>query len=146
MRRMATALATVSILAVSFSAAPADAAARIRILAVQYDSPGSDTGANRSLNAEWVRLKNEGTDKKNIRGWTLSDRSGHVYRFRGLVLAPGRSVRVRTGKGADTRRNRYWRQDQYVWNNTGDRATLKNRRGTTVDMCSWGDGDGKIRC
>jgi hypothetical protein len=146
-RRIAAAVAATSLLlVVPLGAAPADAAARVRIAAVQYDSPGTDTGSNKSLNAEWVRIKNTGSSKANLRGWTLRDTSGHVYRFTGLTLRPGRVVVLHTGKGTDSSRHRYWGRGAYVWNNTGDRATLKNRRGRVVDRCRWGDGDGRIRC
>src|SRR5215218_5245707 len=39
----------------------ADAASAIQITKVYYNSPGSDTGSNTSLNAEWVRITNTGT-------------------------------------------------------------------------------------
>ena len=115
-------------------------------MAVQYDSPGSDTGSNKSLNAEWVRIKNAGSSGTKLRAWSLRDASGHVYRFSSLTLGPGRVVVVHTGKGADTRRQRYWGRGAYVWNSTGDRATLKNRRGRVLDRRRWGDGEGRIRC
>jgi hypothetical protein len=35
-------------------------AAAVKIDRVQYDSPGSDTGSNTSLNAEYVVIKNTG--------------------------------------------------------------------------------------
>jgi hypothetical protein len=41
--------------------------------------------------------------------------------------------------------NRYWRSDGYIWNNDGDRATLKKPGGTVVDRCSYsGAGSFKI--
>ena len=43
---------------VAVAAQPASAAPAVRILKIQYDSPGSDTGSNTSLNGEWVVLKN----------------------------------------------------------------------------------------
>lgn len=45
-------LAAVSLIAVLFAALPAPAMAAVRITRAQYDSPGSDTGSNSSLNAE----------------------------------------------------------------------------------------------
>jgi hypothetical protein len=36
--------------------------------------------------------------------------------------------------------------DNYAWNNTGDRATLRNRHGGLIDRCRWGDGNGIKNC
>lgn len=117
--------------------APAEAVSPVRISSVQYDSPGSDTGSNSSLNAEWVRITNYGSTAKALTGWTLRDRSNHVYRFGTYRLGAGRSVRVHTGRGANSSTDRYWGKGWYVWNNTGDKAILKNSSGTTVSTRSW---------
>ena len=45
---------------------------------------------------------------------------------------------MHTGKGTNTSTHRYWQRGSYVWNNTGDEATLRNASRTTVDSCSWG--------
>ena len=142
--RLITAIAAAG-LAISLSPAVANAGP-IRIDRVQYDSPGDDTGSNPSLNAEWVVLKNFGNRAKQLRGWTIRDQTGHVYRFGTFKLRPGRSVKIHTGSGTNSRRDRYWRQDAYVWNNDGDKATLKNKGGTRMDTCNWGDGDGDTNC
>jgi Lamin Tail Domain len=128
------------------AAAPDDRAGPIRIASVSYDSPGDDTGGTASLNAEWVAIKNNGQRARQLRGWTLRDPAGHVFRFPRFVLRPGRTVKVHTGDGSRNRRHLYWGQGWYVWNNDGDRATLRNRTGRLVDRCSWGDGDGTTGC
>lgn len=46
------------------------------------------------------------------------------------------TVTVHTGSGSNTARHRYWRSDGYIWNNDGDRATMKNKAGTVIDRCS----------
>jgi Lamin Tail Domain len=118
----------------------------IRITRVSYDSPGDDTGSNPSLNAEWVAIKNAGHHARQLRGWTLRDTAGHVFHFPRYVLRPGRTVKVHTGSGSGNRRHLYWGQGWYVWNNDGDRATLRNRSGRLIDRCSWDDGGGVTRC
>jgi hypothetical protein len=35
--------------------------------------------------------------------------------------------------------NRYWGHHWYIWNNTGDRATLKNASGTVMARCGYDD-------
>ena len=109
----------------------------IRLGRIYYNSPGDDDGSNRSLNAEWFVLKNQGSTTRDLSGWTVRDSHGHVYRVRDLRLAGGARVKVHTGSGTSHTIHRYWGRDRYVWDNRGDRATLKNRVGTVVDRCSW---------
>ena len=144
--RHAIAVAILPVLILPLSISPAAAASAVQITYVQYDSPGPDTRSNKSLNAEWVRIRNFSSTKKTMSGWTLRDRAGHVYRFNTFALKPGKSVRIHTGKGANTAADRYWRRDRYVWNNRGDKAILRNRAGTTMGTCTWGDGDGTKTC
>jgi hypothetical protein len=123
---------------------PASGAA-IRIVKIYFDSPGSDTGSNSSLNAEWIRLKNTGSRGKYLTGWTIRDASGHVYVFGTYRLGAADRVTIHTGSGSNTSAHRYWRSDWYIWNNTGDTAKLKNRAGTLIDRCSYsGAGDYKV--
>ena len=135
-----------AVLTLVLTCAEADAASPLRFSGAQYNSPGSDTGSNASLNAEWIRVTNHGKRARNMTGWTIRDAAGHVYHFPTFRLGPGHSVRLHTGKGRNTRRNLYWRQGWYVWNNTGDRATLKTRARVRIDVCHWGDGSGYTSC
>jgi len=119
------------------TAGEAVAASPVRISSVQYDSPGSDTGTNYSRNAEWVRITNYSSTKRSLSGWTLRDAQNHVYRFGTFSLGAGKSVRVHTGRGTNTSTDRYWGSSWYVWNNTNDKAILRNSAGTTVSSRSW---------
>ena len=120
-------------------AAPAQAATAIQITRVYYNSPGSDTGSNTSLNAEYVLLTNKASWRMNLKNYTLKDRTGYTYRFgTDLIVSPGASVVVHTGKGTNTATHRYWGRTWYVWDNTGDTAYLRNAAGTLVDTCTWG--------
>jgi len=124
-------------------ASPASAA--IKITKIYFDSPGADTGSNKSLNAEYVVIKNTGTRRKALTGWTLRDASQHVYRFPIFRLGSGKSVKVHTGKGANTLGNLFWRSSSYIWNNDGDTATLKRSNATAASKCSYsGVGSYKI--
>lgn len=118
----------------------------LRFSGAQYNSPGSDTGSNRSLNAEWIRVTNHGSKARSLTGWMIRDAAGHVYRFPRFQLRPGSSVRLHTGKGRNTRRNLYWGSSWYIWNNTGDKAVLKSRTGVRIDVCRWGNGPGFTTC
>src|SRR5215203_1603174 len=85
--------------AVALNPASAEAASAIQITKVYYNSPGSDTGSNTSLNAEWVRITNTGTTSRYLTGWTLRDAQGHTYTFGTFRLAAGARVYVHTGEG-----------------------------------------------
>jgi len=118
-------------------APPAEAASPIQFGRIQYDSPGKDTRSNTSLNAEYVILKNTSTTTRSLTGWTVRDATGYVYKFGSFSLRGGKSVVLRTGKGTNTSTTRYWGRASYVWNNTGDRAYLRNASGTIMDTCTW---------
>ncbi|GAA2153318.1 lamin tail-like protein [Humibacillus xanthopallidus] len=109
----------------------------IMITKVYYDSPGSDTGSNSSLNAEYVVVKNTTKVNRSLKGWTLRDKANHVYTFPTFTLKAGASVTIHTGKGSATQYHRYYNKSWYVWNNTGDTAYLRNASGSTVDTCGW---------
>jgi hypothetical protein len=106
---------------------------------ILYNSPGSDRGSNASLNGEWVKLHNRTGHPITLTHWTLRDRQGHVYKFGTYRLKAHGNVRIHTGKGSNTQVNRYQRRSWYVWNNDGDRATLKNASGTVRSRCSYSD-------
>ena len=131
-------LSLLTVLVLPLAAGPAEAAFHpVRISSVQADSPGSDTGSNASLNAEWVRIHNYGSKAKNLGGWTLRDNANHVYRFGSFNLRAGHTVRIHTGKGTNTATDRYQGRGWYVWNNGHDKAILKNSAGTTVSTRTW---------
>jgi hypothetical protein len=109
----------------------------VKIVEIYFDSPGSDTGSNASLDAEWVKVKNVTGSRRTITGWTLRDASSHVYRFATTTIAAGATLRVHTGRGRKNATNRYWGSGSYIWNNTGDTATLRNAHGSQVDRCHY---------
>lgn len=105
---------------------------------IQYDSPGLDTRTNKSLNAEYFTIRNTGAARKNLKGVTVRDAQNHVYKFStNFYLAGGKSVVVHTGKGTNTSTHRYWGRGNYVWNNTGDTATMRSPSGDVLDRCRW---------
>jgi len=129
--------ALVPALMIPAAAIQADAASAVRISGVQYDSPGSDTGSNYSLNGEWVKITNYASTRRTLTSWTLRDTSNHVYRFATFTLGAGKSVRIHTGRGTNTATDRYQGRGAYVWNKTGDKAILRNAAGATVSTRSW---------
>ena len=79
-------------------------------------------------------------------GWTIRDTSSHVYKFGSFKLRAGHSVTVHTGKGSNTAKDLYWRSDEYIWNNDGDRAKLKNKAGDVIDTCSYSGAGSSVSC
>lgn len=148
-RLLSIAAAGVLVLAGMVVVAPAaSAASRVQITGAYYDIPGNDKPvSNTKLNREWIRLYNTSNDTVRMTGWTLRDRGSiHTYRFGTFYLGPKATVYVQTGKGTNTSRHLYWGLGYYVWNNTGDTATLRNSVGTYLDSCKWGNGSGFKRC
>src|SRR5262245_36375916 len=122
LKRAVLVLIAVAVGLVVLPPSPADAASLIRIVKVQYDSPGSDTGSNTSLNGEWVAIRNTGTTRRDLTHWTLRDAANHVYTFGSFSLKAGGTVYVKTGTGTNNAVYRYQNRGWYVWNNTGDTA------------------------
>ncbi|MCY0929067.1 hypothetical protein OTB20_23275 [Streptomyces sp. H27-H1] len=54
------------------------AAGTLRVSKIWYDSPGSDTGTNASLNADWVQAAKGTTATVSRKGWTLTDAACHT--------------------------------------------------------------------
>lgn len=120
----------------------------LELVDVRADPPGDDRRAS-ALAAEVVVVRNAGQETVPLDEYTLSDRVGHTYSFPdGAKLAPGRSVRVHTGAGTDTERDRYWDAGTPVWNNRGDTVVLRRdgevviaastlRLGPTDDRTTW---------
>jgi len=136
------ALAAVPAVALTFgllAPASAEAVPAIRITQIQYDSPGSDTGSNASLNTEWVRITNTTAQNRSLSGWTLKDKQGFTYRFPTFTLKAKASVVVYTGKGSATSTKRYYNRSWYVWNNTGDSAYLRDSKGVLKDSWTFKD-------
>jgi hypothetical protein len=114
---------------------------------IYYNSPGTDDGSNASLNKEYVTIKNSSSVARSLTGYKVLDKANHRYTFGTFTLGAGKSVRIHTGKGTNTSTDRYWGREWYVWNNTGDKAYLRNASFVLRDSCAWGSGGpGYIYC
>jgi hypothetical protein len=134
-------VAATTVLGVGVVQTPALAAPVVSFSRIYVDSPGRDTRTNASLNAEWVRLTNNTAAGIQLRGWTVRDRANHVYTFSTYTLGARKSVYIHTGRGTNGRpdvAHRFWQSGNYIWNNTGDTAILRNAAARQVDSCTWG--------
>ncbi|WP_328462118.1 lamin tail domain-containing protein [Actinoplanes sp. NBC_00393] len=103
---------------------------------VLYNAPGTDTTKN--LNREYFKLTSKFKQTINLKGWTVRDAAGNLYRFTSTYqLGAGKYVIVRSGKGSNTSTTRYWGRTKHVWNNGGDTAYLRTGAGKTIDTCKW---------
>ena len=136
---MARALRILGVTAATSLILATSASAAVSIRKIYYNPPGTDTTAK--LNEEFISLKNTGARSKAITGWRIRDASGHAYKFGTYKLCGGCTVKVHTGHGTNTRRDRYWGSGSYIWNNTGDTATLRNAAGSKIDSCHYAGGD-----
>ncbi|MFC7527807.1 lamin tail domain-containing protein [Actinoplanes sp. GCM10030250] len=127
---------------------PAPSAGSVQFTRIQYNAPGSDTNRNSSIVGEYFKLTNKTKKTINVKGWTVRDRAGNLYRFTSNhYLGAGKSVIVRTGKGNNTAATRYWGKTKHVWNNGGDAATLRTGANKTIDSCKWSKaGKGYTTC
>ena len=147
MRRLAVA-AVLTLASLTAASIPAQAATpKLHFTKAYVNSPGSDTRTNTSLNAEYVRIKNSSTTSTyTLTGYTIRDKSAHIYKFPTFKLKPGASVTLHTGSGTNTGSHLYWRSRAYIWNNTGDTAYLRTSAGTFKDSCTWGTVGSYVLC
>jgi hypothetical protein len=135
--RLALCSATLAALTSLIAPHPAEAAApRVEFTKIHFDGPGPDRGGNKSLNGEYVVIKNTTRKAIDLEGWTLTDAARFKYTFAAVTLKAGKQVTIRSGQGKDTT-TLYWNRKWYVWNNDKDTATLRDDRGRRVDVCSW---------
>ena len=106
---------------------------RIVVDKMNYNAAGDD---RTNLNDEYLTLINLGPDLQ-IGGWTVSDASGHVYRFGKYEWLTGTRITLRTGSGVAREGVFYWKSETPIWNNTGDIATLMDGSGKTVLVYSY---------
>ncbi|GHH22125.1 lamin tail domain-containing protein [Streptomyces rubradiris] len=137
LRAALPALAGAALLTGTLLSSPAQAAGGVKIHHVWFDSPGSDNRSNKSLNGEWVQLKNTSGQAVSLKGWVLKDASNHKYVFPNIKIGAGKYLKIHTGSGTNTASDRYQGRRAYVWNNDKDTATLTKAGGAKVASCSW---------
>lgn len=137
LRAALPALAGAALLTGTLLSTPAQAAGGVKIHHVWFDSPGSDNRSNKSLNGEWVQLKNTSGKAVSLKGWVLKDASNHKYVFPDVKIGAGKYLKIHTGGGTNTASDRYQGRRAYVWNNDRDTATLTKAGGGKVASCSW---------
>lgn len=128
----------------------------VRIDRIRFDPKGPDTGNNGHINKEFIAITNYGTRGVNLKGWRITDKGvQNRYVFSRLSLGRGESAYLYSGRGRDgasvgcngschTTSYLFWDQDDYVWDNASDRATLRQPDGEIADRCSYGRNAGSV--
>ncbi len=102
----------------------------VRITKTRFKAKTKAKG-NRKLNDEWVEITGYGTD---LSGFKLHDKGRkHTFKFPEGFKIYG-PVKVFTGKGRNTNTKLYWGRSRPVWNDTGDVASLRNKRNRIVSQ------------
>lgn len=104
----------------------------LRISDIQPDPPGPD---DEVLIDEWIEIENRGSEVVDLGGWTVRDESTrNRFVLATADVAPGATVKIRTGCGADTSTDIHWCSDNGVWSNRGETALLLGPSGAIVDV------------
>ncbi|WP_305785201.1 lamin tail domain-containing protein [Symbioplanes lichenis] len=116
----------------------------VQFTKIQYNSPKA------GLNNEWVRVTNKTKATVDLKNWKIRDAAKTTYTFTtSYKLGAGKDMYIHTGKGTNGKpdiKHRYWNRTAYIWNNTGDTATLLSPAGKTIDTCKWSKGTGTTYC
>jgi hypothetical protein len=84
-------------------------------------------------NQEYVKIANKGTKAVNLKGWKIKDNGAkHTYTFPSYTLKAKSTVTLKSGSGKNTASTFYWNKYSFIWNNTGDKASLYNAQGKLV--------------
>lgn len=76
-----------------------------------------------TLNAEWVVVRNAGTEPLILAGWQLKDANRNVFTFPNLTLNSGGAVQIHSASGTNTVIDLYWGETDPVWQ-SGEEAQL----------------------
>ena len=81
-----------------------------------------------TLNAEWVVVRNAGTEPLSLSGWQLKDSNRNVFTFPNLTLNSGGAVQIHSISGTNTVIDLYWGETEPVWQ-SGEEAQLLDPSG-----------------
>ena len=143
LRMTAIALGSVAVLL----AGTASASAAVKIKEIEFNPPGPDTGTNAHINKEYIMFTNTGGTTVMLNHWTVRDADGNVFRFGLGDRIPAHSdLMIHTGRGSEALLHKYWGLRRYLWDNGGDRATLRRADGSVADRCRYSGSGSTVTC
>jgi hypothetical protein len=124
-------------------ATPAEAVPAVKITKIHY----AQTGTN--LDTEYIVVKNTTSSARTITGWKMisapsSDNQHYV--FPTTTIPGGSTLTLYTGAGTNSPGKRYWQASSPRWDNSGDKAILKNGSGSKIDTCQYVGGGTTAYC
>jgi hypothetical protein len=115
----------------------------IRITRIHYKQSGTN------LNTEYIVFKNVTSSTVQMKSWTITSKpttDHQTYVFPKTPVKPGATLTLYSGKGTNTATKRYWGATSSRWDNSGDKAVLKNASGTLIDTCQYAGGGTTAYC
>ena len=142
-KRLVLLVGLLGILAPFVQASPALASGPVKISKIHYAQKGNN------LNTEYIVFKNTSGSTVQMKGWRIisapSSDNQHYF-FPKTSVAPGSTVTLYTGSGTNAAGKRYWGATSPRWDNSGDKAILKNASGAKVDVCRYAGGGTQQFC
>ncbi len=107
----------------------------LHITSFHANAPGDD---RENVNGEYLRLCNISGQDLNVDGYRIADASGNSYPFPAMVVPPGHTIKVHSGRGEDQTDSSsqlaiHLGSASPIWNNKADRATIYDRYGQVMD-------------
>lgn len=107
----------------------------LHLTSFHANAPGDD---NTNVNGEYMRICNISSHPVDTDGWRLVDRSGNSHRMSSVVIPPGETVAVQSGKGTSGRDREgklqlYLGSEAPLWNNDYEVVELFDPSGRRVD-------------
>jgi len=75
---------------------------------------------------EIIILRNECNFDCDLTNWRIKDEGRKNFFFPKLILSENQEVKVITGEGKDSNSTLFWRNEKYVWTQTGDTMFLRD--------------------
>lgn len=109
----------------------------LRIATLFYDGVVPQSEAD-----EYIEIENVAAEAVSLAGWTVASLrgEGQVFAFPAAAsIAPGARCRVYTNEDHPERPCAFrWGSDQGIWNNSGDKAELRDPSGAVIDHRCYG--------
>ena len=108
---------------------------KIHITSFHANAPGDDSNF---VNGEYLRVCNVSQEPLDVSGYRITDINGRSYDFPSMLIPPGHTVKVHSGRGrhqADPKEQLeiYLGSSMPIWNNTHDLASIYNGFGQLED-------------
>src|SRR5205085_2587161 len=142
-KRLAIIAVLAGVIAPFAQSGPVQAGGTIKITKIRYAQVGTN------LDTEYIVFKNVSGSTIQMRHWKIISKPSsdqQFYVFPRTSVASGATVTLYTGSGTNSRGKRYWNATSPRWDNSGDKAVLKNASGVTVDTCQYVGGGTTAFC